>query len=252
MFSVEDINGFLNKYKNYEEPKMIEYFCNDINGKLFKIKNKLVKIITKVVHRKPFVQIDPPLTKSGKLELGDILLVLKDGTQVDSLRRASVLQVKKGKVKVSIPMHQWIFYRNIESYYISLGNNFKREKIRPKSKYFLNFLICHNIFLMNNLIVNNREREIYYSIKVNPKSISLLPICKITVVPFNNFIFRFTEEKIGERLQRESNIRTLVKKLLEFVGLCPDPSIEFEDFSEEGIFAVIILEVLEHFRRAYS
>jgi|GEM_PF-6091907 len=38
MFSVEDINGFLNKYKNYEEPKMIEYFCNDINGKLFKIK----------------------------------------------------------------------------------------------------------------------------------------------------------------------------------------------------------------------
>ncbi len=235
------VNGILEKYTHLNETEMIKNFCNDVNGKVMYVKNRTIKIRSKIIHRKPMVAISPPLTKSGRIELGDLLFVLKDGTKGGTLQRATIFQVKKGKAIIRIPKHQWLLYQTIEDFKISFGNF--SQYIIPRSKFSLSFLLCYQI---ENLVTHNRNLSNELYVKMHKNYFTLIPIPSILkALHFNRYLSSFISGKIGENLIYNVSFRLLIEKLLEFGGILHDPPEEFNKNFKEGVFGIVIFEIKE-------
>ena len=241
-FTLFDVENILNQYKQDDEVTMIKNFCRDLDEKYIKYRNKTIKITAKSIHRKPIIVINPKLTKSGRLELGDLLFILKDRTFSNKFRRAVIFQVKKShKDFLLIPSHQWEFYKNIELFEISFRNF--NGKISPTSLYFLSFLVC---YLHVNLVISNKKSRIKVGIMNLRDNIRVIPIIQtLSSLRFYEFILNFINGKIGENLSRRRNINLLIKELLRFVNIYPDPPEEYEKFYEDGEFGVVIFEIIE-------
>jgi hypothetical protein len=238
----KEMKNSFNKYSHLgREEKVVEDFCNKFKNKVYNENGSLIRVRSGFTHRKPMVNLTTPYLGVAKCELGDILFVLKIIEKKQLLvYKASLQQVKiSSKSSYDIPIHQWKLYKDFSK--ISFSFNGKTWNIKPRTKYFANFLISD---LADFHIINNRSSfPIGYEINQNPTEVRLKKfVSEYSYLSFYSFITQFMKGKIAENV-KHGKMKKFVESLYISCGLLPDPPEKYFEYKEPGGFGIIEITI---------